>query len=140
MVNMKNDILKEAGLKSTKPRMLVLTILSKSSLPLTAEDIYFSLKKERINLSTIYRTLNSFESVGIVKKEINQNKENAFILLSHDDRHVLVCVKCKKVVPLEGCPYHEANEELENKTGFTIQDHNMEIYGVCPDCQNIKKK
>ena len=134
-MNMKNDTLIESGLKNTKPRRLILNILSKSSLPLTAEDIYFSLKKEGVNLSTVYRTLNSFEKAHIVKKEINQNKENSFILLEHDDHHVLVCLKCHKVVPLEGCPYHEANEELENKTGFAIQDHNIEIYGVCPNCQ-----
>lgn len=130
--------LEQTGLKNTKPRKLILNILGNSSLPLTAEEIYFSLRKNGINLSTVYRTLNSFVAAGIVKKEINQKKENTFILLKHDDHHVLVCVKCHKVVHLQGCPYHEANEQLENQTGFSIVDHNVEIYGVCPDCQNKK--
>ena len=99
-----------------------------------------SLKNKDINLSTLHRTLNSFTEVGLVKKEINKDKENIFMLVhdEHEDHHVLVCVKCHKVVPLKGCPYHEANEEIENETGFEIEDHNTEIYGVCPDCK-VKK-
>ena len=137
---MANDLLTQKGLKRTKPRIAILNALTKAQLPLTAEEIFFALKNKDINLSTVYRTLNSFTEVGLVKKEINKDKENIFMLVhdEHEDHHVLVCVKCHKVVPLKGCPYHEANEEIENETGFEIEDHNTEIYGVCPDCK-VKK-
>ncbi|MBQ2070483.1 MAG: transcriptional repressor, partial [Bacilli bacterium] len=57
-------------------------------------------------------------------------------LESEEDNHVLICTKCHKTVKLEGCPYHEVNEAIESQTGFVLQDHNTEIYGICPDCQN----
>lgn len=128
------DLLKQAGLKSTKPRIEILKVLENSNNPLTAEEIYSLVGDKEINLSTVYRTLNAFEEAHIVKKEINKKKENIF-LLEGEDNHILVCVKCHKSIPLKGCPYHEANEELEKTTGFLIEDHNTEIYGVCPDCQ-----
>ena len=131
------NYLKKAHLKVTKPRKEILYILERASTPLTAEDIYSCLKDKNINLSTVYRTLNTFEEAHIVKKEINHNKENIFSI-EGEDSHILVCVKCHKAVKLDDCPYHEANEKLEKETGYHIHDHNTEIYGICPDCQNKK--
>lgn len=132
------EILEKSGLKVTKPRLAVLRVLAEASFPLTSLSIWEELKKEGFNLSTIYRTLNSFSDAGLVKKEFNADKENVFSLVTHEDSHVLVCVKCHKKTPIEGCPYHEANEKIEEETGFSIFDHNTEIYGICPDCQKDK--
>lgn len=134
-----NDLLTAKGLKITRSRLAVLRVLSFSAYPMTAEAVQEKLKKEGFNLSTVYRTLNTFVENGIAKKEINVEKENVFSLASEEDTHVLVCVKCHKKTPLEGCPYHEANEAIEEQTGFSILDHSTEIYGVCPDCQKKNK-
>ena len=136
---MEETLLKNRGLKVTSARLRVLSILEKHPLPLRAEDIHSYAKKDGINLSTIYRTLNSFVEAGIVKKEINQDKESIFSLEGEDDNHILICTSCHKSVRLEGCPYHEVNEAIENQTGFLLQDHNTEIYGLCPDCQKKLK-
>ncbi|MCR5079593.1 MAG: transcriptional repressor [Bacilli bacterium] len=135
---MGEELLKNHGLKVTSARLAVLSVLSSSPIPLTAEAIYESTKKEGLNLSTVYRTLNSFEEANIVKKEIGHNKESIFSLEREEDSHVLVCTKCHKTVKLEGCPYHEVNEAIENETGFVLEDHNTAIYGICPDCQKKK--
>lgn len=137
---MAKDLLEQYGLKKTKPRIAILNVLEKNHLPMTAEEVFFALKNKDINLSTVYRTLNSFSEAGLTKKEINKDKENIFLLVNdeHEDHHVLVCVKCHKVVPLKGCPYHEINESIENETGFELEDQSTEIYGVCPDCK-VKK-
>ena len=133
---MHESLLKNHGLKITSARIAVLSVLENNPLPLSAERIYEFTKKEGLNLSTVYRTLNSFVEAGLVKKEINQDKESIFSLESEEDNHVLICTKCHKTVKLEGCPYHEVNEAIESQTGFVLQDHNTEIYGICPDCQN----
>ena len=133
---MQESLLKNHGLKITSARIAVLSVLESNHLPLSAERIYELTKKEGLNLSTVYRTLNSFVEAGLVKKEINQDKESIFSLESEEDNHVLICTKCHKTVKLEGCPYHEVNEAIESQTGFVLQDHNTEIYGICPDCQN----
>lgn len=129
------ELLAKAHLKVTKPRLAVLKALSRTSFPLSALSIYEEVKGEGLNLSTVYRILNTFAETGLVKKEINSEKENVFLLSSSEDSHVLVCVECHNKTPLEGCPYHEANEKIEELTGFSILDHNTEIYGICPKCQ-----
>ena len=131
-----NEILSKNNLKRTPSRIEILKVLEKSSTPLSAEEIFKLLKKKDIDISTIYRTLNSFAKANIVKKEINHNKENIFSLVNDEDKHILVCVKCHKTVVIDDCPYHEANEKIKKETGFLINDHTTEIYGICPDCQH----
>lgn len=132
---MKEKTFEEFGLKKTKSRIAVLEKLENSEYPLTAEELHSSLSDQDIDLSTIYRTLKSFLEVGLVKREINEKKENVFSLDNDEDSHVLVCVRCHKKIKLAGCPYHEVNEKIEKDTGFLVQDQNVEIYGLCPDCQ-----
>lgn len=129
------ELLKQHGLKATIARKEVLRVLSSSSSPLRAEEVYRTLLDKGIDLSTVYRTLNSFVEAELAKREVGANKENLYSLVSEEDHHVLVCLKCGKKIPLQGCPYHEANEAIERETGFKVHDHNTEIYGYCPDCQ-----
>ena len=131
-----SEVFKEKELKNTKGRALILSLLKGAEAPLSADEIYAKLRNKGINLSTVYRTLNTFHECGLVHKEVNKNKENVFTLVKdeHDDHHVLICIKCHKVIQLKGCPYHEVNEQIEKDTGFKIQDHNIEIYGICPNC------
>jgi Fur family transcriptional regulator, ferric uptake regulator len=123
------------GLKKTQNREKILSILKKANHPISAEDIFYSFKKKDINLSTIYRCLNAFEENNIIKREVNEKKENVYSLIDEEDKHILVCVKCHKRIPLSKCPFHEVNEKIEEETGFHIQDQNIELYGICKECQ-----
>lgn len=129
------EILRENGLKATPARVETLRYLSSLNAPISAEDLFDRLRHNGLDLSTLYRTLNSLASVGLVKKEVGARKENLFSLEREEERHLLVCLRCGKKIPLEGCPYHEVNESIEEKTGFKVLDHNTEIYGICPDCR-----
>lgn len=129
------ELLRESGLKITDARLEIYHYLSTLSGPSSAEALFVRLRKKDIDLSTLYRTLNTFAGVGLVKKEVGPNKENLYSLAKEEEVHLLVCLRCGKKVPLEGCPYHEVNETLERQTGFEILDHNTEIYGICPDCR-----
>ena len=129
------EILREHGLKATPARVETLCYLSSLNAPISAEDLFERLRHNGLDLSTLYRTLNSLASVGLVKKEVGARKENLFSLEREEERHLLVCLRCGKKIPLEGCPYHEVNESIEEKTGFKVLDHNTEIYGICPDCR-----
>lgn len=60
--NMKNEILLNNGLRITKARKLIISILDKTEQPISAEDLYEIFKeKEESNLSTIYRNLKNIK-------------------------------------------------------------------------------
>lgn len=138
---MKENAFERSGLKKTPKRILIYQLLEKYDYPVTAEEIHldsYRLCPKPIDLSTVYRTLNTFAEVKLVRREVNDEKKNIYSILPENDHHILVCVECNKRVHIDGCPYHEVNEEIEKKTGFHIEDHNIEIYGLCPDCQHKK--
>jgi len=137
---MKTIVLKEYGLKKTPGRERVIKALRSSSLPLTAEDIFNKNRGGGENISTVYRALVSFEKVGIVKREINENGENSFILTENGHSHVIVCVKCHKTTYLKECPYEKANRQIAEETGYDVFDHNVQLFGLCPQCQKKEKK
>ena len=67
MPNTKN--LKQAGLKTTQPRLKVLDVLATSQIHhMTAEDVYKRLleTEQEIGLATVYRILTQFETAGLV--------------------------------------------------------------------------
>ena len=128
------EFLREHGLKATGTRLEVLRYISSLDAPITAERLHDALKCRGVDLSTVYRSLNSFVGTGICRKEIGPRKENLYSLSREEVQHILVCLRCGKRVPLQGCPYHEVNEAIEEETGFHVLDHNTEIYGICPNC------
>ena len=56
-------------LKKTKTRELVQKLLTNHTSPLSANEIYEQLKDEKITLSSIYRTLETFTNKNIIIKD-----------------------------------------------------------------------
>lgn len=138
MIGLSNqEILKGHKIKNTRNRNIILDLLREEE-SLTAEEIFLRLREleESTNLSTIYRTLKTFEEKAIVTKIlISQDDKARYKLNNKDHIHYLVCLSCDKKVELEDCPISGYNIILEDKTDFHIIDHQLEIHGYCPKCK-----
>jgi Fur family ferric uptake transcriptional regulator len=125
-------------LKVTKGRKAILDILIMSHQPMAAEQIYLALIEEQlaINLSTVYRTLESLVSKDLVTKISIMNDDRMLFeynQLGH--RHYLICVNCKKIITVQNCPLGSYEETLERETHFNIIGHKLYLYGYCQECQ-----
>jgi Fur family ferric uptake transcriptional regulator len=135
-------LLKESGLKSTKQRIAILEVLKKKELPTAAEDVFIELKKMNVpaNLSTVYRILETMSERGLIKKFGLMGEGKSFYeLFRVVHRHFLVCIGCKKMLPIQGCPLSDYERELEDKTDYKISGHRLDIYGYCPECIKNRK-
>jgi Fur family ferric uptake transcriptional regulator len=129
----------KSGLKKTKSRKAILDILIKSNQPISAEQIFKTLKDENIaiDISTVYRTLEALVNIVLVKKiNIMNDDRMLFEYNNMDHSHYLVCIGCKKIITIQSCPLGSYEEELENKTNFSILGHKLYLYGYCSECQN----
>lgn len=134
-MNNKDNILKSVNLKTTKKRLLILSLLSNSDTPLTSEDILEQASKEiNINLSTIYRALNALTEKGILLKQLSNDGKTYFQINNRKHKHQLICSLCNKVVLVDCCPLKRFENDLCEETGFTITSHNLEFTGICPEC------
>lgn len=138
---MKTDLdneLKKNGLKNTKHRKMILNILEKSSQPISAEQLFQEMTQKNIsiNLSTIYRTLDTLSDKKLITKlNIREDNKTLFEFNRKIHRHHLICLGCKKILAIDSCPLAGYEKVLENETNYTIEGHNLDIYGYCPNCQ-----
>ena len=87
-----------------------------------------------MNVSTVYRTLNTLTEKNILIRSVRQDGKAYYALPKKDHFHRLVCDLCGKVIPIETCPLSELEESLQTKTGFRITGHSLEFTGLCPQC------
>ena len=125
--------LKSRGFSITKPRSQVFAALLGNE-NLTMHQLVALCPT--IDRATIYRTIELFEELGVVKRlQIGwkYRLELADSFVHH--HHHMTCNGCGVVIALE-----EDNElerrllSLADGLGFTAQDHQLEIRGLCRAC------
>lgn len=132
-----DKLLKNKNLKVTKARLTILSILNNSSKGLTVEEILEVINKDNIeiNISTIYRTLESFEENSLINK-INLGQGAAIYSIKKDDHsHKIECDICHNEYDIP-CPITAIEELLKQQSGFTITEHKIELTGVCNNCKD----
>jgi Fur family ferric uptake transcriptional regulator len=132
------ELFKKNEIKNTNQRKEVFKILMDNEIPITAEQIFIKLKKIKkdISLSTIYRILELFLDKELILKTILSDEKKAmFELNKKEHKHHLICIKCKKILPIDNCPLDEYEKLLEKKTNYRIKTHKLEILGYCPLCK-----
>ena len=129
-----SNALKGGGLKNTPARNAILGVFSTYCHPMNAELISNKLKKSDINLVTIYRTLESLEEVGILKR-VDLHKKATYYELSDRHHHHLICTKCGTVESFEMCDIRDLTRKALKGSGFqTVSNHSLELFGMCKKC------
>lgn len=139
---MNEDFKWPAGIKRTKQRESLISILQNTTKPLSALEIYTTMKNngDKIWLSTVYRILESFMQKSIILKSALTDGETALYELNRfEHKHYAVCIKCHKIIPIYNCPMEHFIPELSAKD-FHVVGHKLEIFGYCKDCFAALKK
>lgn len=129
--------LTENGYKLTGPRLAILDYLVHEKGHHNIIDIYekIRLKNEGIGMATIYRTIDLFLELGIVRVLTLKNSQPCFeINWPGDHHHHLVCTECGRIIEFGSCNFKLIVGEIEKVTRFSIEEHNLEAYGLCPRC------
>lgn len=129
--------LKQAGLKTTRPRVAVLAALANSAVRhMAAEDVYQVLlaEKRHIGLATIYRVLTQFEDAGLVIRHKFEGERAVFELNDAAHHDHMVCVGCGAVTEFVDARIEAQQEKVARAHGFTIRDHELILYGHCKKC------
>lgn len=130
----------------TQPRDFILDILDRSREHLSAKDIYDILYSTHpgIGLTTVYRTLELFHRLGIVKKVSSPDGQSRYELSSEEKKahhHHLICLGCGKIIDYQDFAKEElelvkkTEKVLSQKHNFLIFDHNIEFRGLCEKCR-----
>lgn len=127
------DSLKQLGLKTTKPRLLILNLLEElDKKHFSTNEVYTALSdnKTPLSLGTIYRVLDQFEKSGLVICH-HFSPENAVYEL-HDSEHHdhMIDIKSGKIIEFYDEVIEQRQIAIAKEHGFKLIDHKLVLYGV----------
>ncbi|MCY3986946.1 MAG: Fur family transcriptional regulator [Candidatus Dadabacteria bacterium] len=133
------DLLREKGLKSTTQRLAVIHVLHTSGKSLSVGEIHDGVKKLLgvAGLATIYRTLDIFEDLGIVKRLHFPDGGHGYAFSRGRHFHHMVCVDCRGVFDFPECPVEWLDYASAEKQGFRVKDHFIQLFGQCDKCAEV---
>jgi Fur family ferric uptake transcriptional regulator len=120
----------------TRSQERILNLLKTIKQGISAQDIYVELRtrKQSMGLATVYRSLEALKLEGLVQVRTLANGE-ALYSLAQQDKHHLTCLQCGTSIPINQCPVHDLEDQLEITHKFRIFYHTLEFFGLCKQCQ-----
>jgi Fur family ferric uptake transcriptional regulator len=137
------DPLKNAGLKTTLPRLKVLGLFENNQeRHLSADDIYRQLldSGEDVGLATVYRILTQFEQAGMLIRHQFEGGKSVFELKQDGHHDHIICMQCGHVEEFYDPEIEQRQSKAASEHGFAIRDHSLCIYADCirEACPNKK--
>lgn len=145
------DELTRAGYSNTRARRAVVDALVASAGPVSPASLLQAGRKWRpaLGLVTVYRTLEILEQLGLVRKLHLEEGCHSYALSTaalraerHDHAHGedahghhVICQECRRAIEFEGCDIDSVIASVERQTGFAVRSHWLEMFGLCPACQ-----
>jgi Fur family transcriptional regulator, ferric uptake regulator len=131
------NFFKDKKLRLSHPRLLIYQELSDTKTPMSPQELYQILlkKQKRIGLTSIYRSLDLFESMGMVFKIINGSSVKYKLCEIEDHHHHIICKACGNVVELNFCDISDWSKKVTESTGYQVIDHQLNFYGFCKACK-----
>ena len=113
--------LRQQGVRITSARRAVIAALVRTDGHVTAEDIATAVQLDNpeIHLSTVYRTLESLEELGVVD-HVHLGHGSAVYHLAANRHQHLVCENCKKVIHLPHGVVDKLARDIDTRYHFTL--------------------
>lgn len=130
-------MLKEAGLRVTDHRLLILETVAKVRQPTTVYELVDVLrKKENVDQATVYRNLSSLHEAGLLRRLDFNHGHAHYELETGRASHSLVCSNCETIEKIEGVSIDDTVKKMVKKSRKfkSTTTHSIEIYGLCKSC------
>jgi Fe2+ or Zn2+ uptake regulation protein len=131
------EVLRRNQFRITEPRKAVVAILDEAPLPLSPYDISKHAQKRRLDTVTVYRVLETLETLGLVHRILSSGKfrkcEKNEMETLKTCHHLVVCEKCGAISELAEHPHIQ---NVIPPKGFVITGHHLEFLGLCQGCAN----
>jgi Fe2+ or Zn2+ uptake regulation protein len=127
----------EAGYSNTAARRAVLEAICETDGQATPAGLLARGRAHHpaLGLVTVYRTLDILHELGLVRRLHSEAGCHAYAPATHDHGHHVICQACGQAVEFEGCDIAAMVASVEAQTGFRVQTHWLEMFGLCPGCR-----
>jgi Fur family transcriptional regulator, ferric uptake regulator len=130
------NALDEAGYYVTEPRRVVAEMVAERGDHFTALDLVGEAKRRRLGVgrATVFRALELFEELGLVERLDLPTGEHAYVVCEPTHHHHVICQRCGRGTEIEDCGMEAVTREIQARTGYVVDSHRIELFGLCPEC------
>lgn len=131
------DKLQSSGYRITSPLRTIVEILANASYALGPVEIYDMGRRDypKMGLVTVYRALDKLVELGLVQRVHQAAGCHAFLRAANGHEHILLCTRCGRVAYFSGDDITDLIERVAQQSGFAIQEHWLQLHGLCANCQ-----
>lgn len=137
------QLLKANGLKFTIQREVILEMLYNSDEHLTPEGLHHLIQEKHPDLNTgiatVYRTLSLLEDSEMVTSLSFGAQGKKYELGAKDHHDHIICTGCGSITEFVDEAIEQRQKKISEELGFVMQEHSMQIYGICKKCQDKPK-
>ena len=131
------DVLQANGYRLTTPLRVIVDLLTTSDRALGPVDIYDLGRREcpRMGLVTVYRALEKLQELELIQRVHQENGCHMYLRAPQGHEHILLCKRCGRVAFFAGDDLDLLIERIARQSGFQIQEHWLQLYGLCAECR-----
>lgn len=124
-------VLRDAGLRITRPRRIILQILHDSDGHPDAAQIFERAVAldHRISLATVYRTMKALEESGAIQRHAFAGGPSRFETAPTGHHDHLIDLDTGEVIEFASERIEALQEEIARRLGYEIVHHRLELYG-----------
>lgn len=129
--------LQQNGYRLTEARRAVVELVASTHRALSPLEVYDMAREQHpaLGLVSVYRTLEKLEELHLIQRVHQPQGCQAFIAASQGHEHLLLCRNCGKVIFFEGDDLEPLIQSIARKTGYRIQEHWLQLFGLCKSCK-----
>ena len=129
--------LRRRGYRLTPQRQLVLEAVGELGHG-TPDEIAAAVRQKAsgVNISTVYRTLELLEELGLVRHTHLGHGAPTYSVATDDDHVHLVCRDCGAVEEVAPDVLDDVVHRLERERGFSVDVGHFAVFGRCRECSD----
>src|SRR3954451_8427767 len=130
-----------SGRRLTGPRRKVVDLIAARDGHFTAADLVADVRERRLGIgrATVFRALDVLTELGVVERLDLPSGEHAYVACEPTHHHHVVCSGCGRAVDVEDAGLGSVVNAVEARTGYRIDRHRLELFGLCPACRAADK-
>ena len=130
-------VLKKHGYKLTPQRRAVIKVITSNNDHLNPSEIYARVRSQHadIGLVTVYRTLEILAELELICELPASGIRRSYTISAPEHHHHLICSSCGTVIDFTGHNLIDLEKKLTRESGFRIESHLLEFFGLCWSCQ-----
>jgi Fur family ferric uptake transcriptional regulator len=123
------------GKKKTVQRDAIFQVIRQAKGPLTVSEIldHASDSIAGLGIATVYRTVKLLLESDRIQTVTLPDGQTRYEPADLGHHHHFRCRLCDEVFDLDVCPV-EVPHGAVLPGGFLVEDHELTLYGTCPDC------